>query len=181
MKSNPGPQIRLSTTSYAVLSLLGQFGDATSYDLKRWLERSIENFWPVPHTTAYEEPARLAAAGYLSARQEPGGRRRKVYSLTDRGRKALRDWAAVPTAAPPQLRDELVLKIFAGAEPELLVEERLAWHRAKIAELEGYLAEVGDAAALAGSHNAILTGIAYHRAMIEMMDRLRAVRAPQTA
>ena len=81
------------TTSYALLALLDQLGEATSYDIKQALDKSIENFWPVPHTTAYEEPARLAEGGYLSVEQEYGGRRRKSYSLTDEGRRALREWA----------------------------------------------------------------------------------------
>ena len=72
------------------------------------MEISIQNFWPVPHTTAYEEPARLAAAGYLSARQEEGGRRRRVYSLTEAGREALAAWAADAGVAPPQLREEAI-------------------------------------------------------------------------
>ena len=55
MKSKP---IRLTTTSYAVMSLLKMLGKATPYDLKQALEHSIENFWPVPHTTFYDEPAR---------------------------------------------------------------------------------------------------------------------------
>ena len=55
--------------------------------------------------------------GYLSVEQEPGGRRRKSYALTAAGREALAAWAAEPTAAPPQLRDELMLKVFAGADP----------------------------------------------------------------
>ncbi|HEX8753697.1 MAG TPA: helix-turn-helix transcriptional regulator, partial [Solirubrobacterales bacterium] len=111
MKSKP---IRLTGTSYALLALLQEFGEMTSYEIKGKLESSIENFWPVPHTTAYEEPARLAAAGYLSARQEEGGRRRRSYAVTDAGREALAAWAAEPTAAPPQLRDEVMLKVFAG-------------------------------------------------------------------
>ncbi len=50
MKSNP---IRLTGTSYAVLALFDQCGgEATSYDLKQALDASIQNFWPVPHTTA---------------------------------------------------------------------------------------------------------------------------------
>jgi PadR family transcriptional regulator, regulatory protein AphA len=180
VKSNPQSEpepIRLSPTSFAVLALLDQFGDSTSYDIKQAIERSISNFWNVPHTTAYEEPARLAAAGYLSVREEPGGRRRKVYSLTPRGRAALRDWAREP-AAPPQLRDELVLKIFAGGDPESLAPERFAWHRGKLAELEGYLAAVDEAGGerLRASRNAILAGIAYHQAMIAMMEGLRAAR-----
>ncbi|HEX2393614.1 MAG TPA: PadR family transcriptional regulator, partial [Solirubrobacterales bacterium] len=131
--------IKLSGNSYALLALLQEFGEMTSYDIKRALESSIENFWPVPHTTAYEEPARLAAAGYLSARQETGGRRRRVYALTDAGREALHDWATDSVAAPPQVRDESILKIFAGAEPGPLYAQGIAWHRAKLEELQGYL------------------------------------------
>ena len=93
--------IQLSANSYALLALLDHLGEATSYDIKQALEMSIENFWPVPHTTAYEEPARLAAGGYLSVRQEAGGRRRKLYLLTDEGRAALAAWTAEPGAAPP--------------------------------------------------------------------------------
>jgi hypothetical protein len=38
--------IRLTTTSYAVLSLLDMLGEATPYDLKQALEHSLENLWP---------------------------------------------------------------------------------------------------------------------------------------
>ena len=81
--------MRLTGTSYAVLSVLDALGPATPYDLKQALEISVENFWPVPHTTFYAEPERLAVAGLLSSSQEPAGRRRKVYALTDEGRDTL--------------------------------------------------------------------------------------------
>ena len=172
MKSKP--QIRLTPTSFAVLALLNQFGEGTSYDIKGALERSIENFWDVPHTTAYEEPARLAEAGYLSVRQERSGRRRKVYSLTEAGGTALREWAAEPIATPPQLRDELMLKIFAGADPAPLVADRVAWHQAKVAELEGYLEGVHGVDSLAASERVLHAGIAYHQAMISLIESLSA-------
>src|SRR5262245_56810606 len=164
---------RLTPTSYALLALLDQLGEATPYEIKQALDKSIENFWPVPHTTAYEEPARLAEGGYLSVRQESGGRRRKSYSLTEEGRLALRAWADEPTAAPPQLRDEFVLKVFAGADPEKLVEERIQCHRDKLAELEGYLEEVRGVEAYVGSERTLLTGVAYHRMMLGMIEGLR--------
>ena len=164
--------IRLTSTSYALLALLDQLGEATSYDIKQALEKSIQNFWPVPHTTAYEEPARLAAGGYLSARQEPGGRRRKLYALTAEGRAALRSWADEPTAAPPQLRDETMLKVFAGADPQPLGEARIEWHRTKLAELQGYLDEVREAEGWEGSERALIAGVAYHQKMLELLDAL---------
>jgi PadR family transcriptional regulator AphA len=165
--------IRLTANSYALMALLEQLGEATSYDIKGAIEKSIANFWPVPHTTAYEEPARLAAAGYLSVRQEPGGRRRKVYALTDEGRAAVREWAAEPSAAPPQLRDEHMLKAFAGAPRRPLLEERTAWHREKRAELQGYLEEVRGSERWEGSERALVAGVAYHTKMLELLDQVR--------
>jgi PadR family transcriptional regulator AphA len=166
--------IKLTTTSFALLALLDQLGESTSYDIKQALDKSIENFWPVPHTTAYEEPARLAEAGYLSVEQEPGGRRRKSYSLTTEGREALRDWADEPIAAPPQFRDEFMLKVFAGADPAPLKEARLDWHREKLAELGGYLEAVRELGGYLASERTLLAGLAYHRMMIEMIEGLLA-------
>jgi PadR family transcriptional regulator AphA len=168
--------IRLTSTSYAVLALLDVFGASTPYELKQALEQSIENFWPVPHTTAYDEPARLAAGGYLAAHQEPGGRRRKVYALTDEGRAALRAWAADATAAPPQLRDEALLKIFAGADPEPILAARAAWHRAKLEEFEGYLEAVRTSGGNAGAERTLIAGVAYHGRMLEVMQDLATAR-----
>jgi PadR family transcriptional regulator AphA len=169
--------IKLTPTSYAVLALLAEFGDSTSYEIKQWIERSIQNFWPVPHTTAYEEPARLAEAGYLSARQEEGGRRRRVYALTDAGREALAAWASEPSASPPQLRDEAMLKVFAGADGEAIREERAAWHRAKQDELEMYLQAVRSTDAYPHSEPVLLSGLAYHQAMLDIIDRLETANA----
>jgi PadR family transcriptional regulator AphA len=178
MKRKP---IRLTQTSYAVLALFEHLGDATSYDLKQAIEVSIENFWQVPHTTAYDEPARLAAGGYLTVRQEPGGRRRKLYALTELGRAALRAWTAEPVAAPPQLRDEVMLKVFAGADPSPLLPPRRAWHEAKLRELEGLLALVHEADGPEGPERTLIAGITYHRKMIEMLDVLDAVAADRRA
>jgi PadR family transcriptional regulator, regulatory protein AphA len=164
--------IRLTGNSYAVLALLAEFGDSTSYEIKQWLEKSVQNFWPVPHTTAYEEPARLAAAGYLSARQEEGGRRRRIYSLTEKGREALAEWAASPTASPPQLWDEAVLKVFAGADPEPIREEREAWHRMKLEELQGMLDVVRQSDGFERSEPTLRAGVAYHQLWLELLERL---------
>jgi DNA-binding PadR family transcriptional regulator len=165
--------IRLTANSYALLALLDQLGEATSYDIKGAIEKSIANFWPVPHTTAYEEPARLAAGGYLSVRQEEGGRRRKLYALTEPGRAVLHEWASAPNATPPQLRDEAILKVFAGADPRPLLEERADWHREKLAELRGYLDVVREAEGWEPSERTLLAGVAYHQAMLELLDEVR--------
>jgi PadR family transcriptional regulator, regulatory protein AphA len=177
--------IRLTGNSYAVLAVIDQLGVATPYELKRAIERSTQNFWQVPHTTAYDEPARLAAGGYLSEAQEQGGRRRKRYALTDAGREALRRWAAEAEADPPQLRDEGLLKVFAGADPKPILERRRAWHAAKLAELEGYLAAVreacGEEREIAGPERTLLAGVAFHRMMLDVIEELAAQRTEAMA
>jgi PadR family transcriptional regulator AphA len=177
MKSKP-KEIKLTGTSYALMAVLHEFGEMTSYEIKQAMESSIQNFWPVPHTTAYEEPARLATAGYLAARQEEGGRRRRVYSLTETGRSALAEWAAEPETAPPQLRDEVMLKVFAGADPRALIADRVEWHRRKLEELRGYLALARGEEGFTASERTLVAGIAYHEKMLEMIDRLVAA-APE--
>ncbi len=176
-------QIRLTSTSYAVLSLLDLLGEATPYDLKQALEQSIENFWHVPHTTIYSEPARLAEGGYLSECQEQRGRRRKLYALTDSGRRALREWADSPESAPPELRDEGMLKIFAGADPRAIFTRRRAWHEGKLIELEGLLSEMRSgadsiadelgwsAAQRTSAETTLRFGIAYHQLLLEQVER----------
>jgi PadR family transcriptional regulator, regulatory protein AphA len=164
---------RLTGTSFAVLTLIELLGPSTPYDLKQALERSIATFWMVPHTTFYAEPTRLAKAGLLSELQEAGGRRRKVYSLTDAGRSALERWRSSVELSPPQLREEGVLKIFAGADPVPIFRARCDWHRAKLAELEGYLeaAASGGDPAWDGVRASLQVGVAYNRMMLAAMER----------
>jgi DNA-binding PadR family transcriptional regulator len=181
MKSK-SKEIKLTGNSYAVLALLEQFGESTSYDIKQAIEVSIQNFWPVPHTTAYEEPARLATGGYLAVRQEEGGRRRRFYSMTEKGHEALAAWAADPEVAPPQLREEAILKVFAGGDPGPLNDSRRAWHEAKREELAGMLAEVrkADDGSLAASERTLRTGVGYHQKMIELLELLAEGGEPGT-
>ncbi|HEY8583741.1 MAG TPA: PadR family transcriptional regulator [Capillimicrobium sp.] len=165
--------MKLTTTSYAVLGLVDILGEATPYDLKRAIEQSVDNFWPVPHTTFYAEPTRLAEGGYLSETREEGGRRRKHYALTDAGREALRAWVASPRAAPPQLHDEMLLKVFLGGDPQAMAADRKAFHQAKLAELQGYL-DLHDAAAHDGVRRSLEIGVGYHRGMVRLIDEMSA-------
>jgi DNA-binding PadR family transcriptional regulator len=171
------PDIKLTSTSYIVIGLLDLLGPSTPYDLKRTLEQSVANFWPVPHTTFYAEPERLAAAGYLTAEQEEGGRRRKTYAVTPVGKAALQAWVQTAEPAPPQMHDEGMLLVFFGADPAPVNEARIAWHRDKLAELEGYLANQTAHDGPAGVVRSLVAGTRYHRKCIELHEELLALNA----
>jgi PadR family transcriptional regulator AphA len=103
---------RLSTTSYVVLGTIGLRGPSTPYDLKRAVGHSVGYFWSFPHAQLYSEPARLETMGLLELETEETGRRRKIYSITEPGRQALRDWLGSPTDEHFEMRDIAELKLF---------------------------------------------------------------------
>ncbi len=137
-------ETRLTPTSYIVLGLLEAAGEATPYDLKRMVTVSLANFWSLQHAQLYTEPERLTTAGYLSERREQGGRRRRHYKITTKGRGAMRDWVAEPTAELSELRDLALLKVFFGADPAPLAAEQVRAHRAKLAEYEEIMEQAGE-------------------------------------
>lgn len=141
--------MNLTPTSYLVLGLLAAFGPSTPYDLKRLVGMSIGHFWSFPHSQLYAEPERLAEAGLLEMEQEPRGRRRKRYTITEEGEEALAAWLSDPTPEPGEIRAPGLLKLFFGglAEPEDVVafaQGQLEAYRRGLDELEAIEADVKD-------------------------------------
>jgi PadR family transcriptional regulator, regulatory protein AphA len=100
----------LTTTSYAVLSLLA-VEPMTTYQLAKQMERSLRDVWPRAESVIYEEPKKLVAAGLATATVAHTGRRRStIYAVTAAGRRALKQWLAVP-GAPPTIEFEALLKV----------------------------------------------------------------------
>jgi PadR family transcriptional regulator AphA len=111
-----------TTTSYAVLGLLA-IRPWTTYELAKQVQRSLRWFWPRAERKLYDEPKRLVADGLATTAREHTGRRgRSVYTITDAGRAALRDWLGEPVA-PPTTDFEGMVKVFfadAGSTEQLL-------------------------------------------------------------
>src|SRR2546422_3317221 len=103
---------RLTNTSCVVLGLVEVCQPATPYELKRFAEISVFNFWSVPHTQIYGECARLASEGLLDEEREETGRRRRIYRLTAPGRKVLDRWRAESSFEPLEFRDPGLIRIF---------------------------------------------------------------------
>ena len=78
MSSSP----RLTTTSYAVLSLLA-VRPMSTYELAQQMRHSFGRFWPRAQSKLYEEPKKLVEHGLATARKERvGDRPRTVYRIT---------------------------------------------------------------------------------------------------
>ena len=139
---------RLGPTSYLVLGIVALRGPATPYDLKRFVQLTVGNFWPFPHTQLYAEPARLAEAGLLEETREETGRRRRHYTITTAGSRRLAEWLSDPVRSPTEYRDLGLLKFFFSelAQPGdvlALAHEQAAAQRAQEAHYESLIARFG--------------------------------------
>jgi DNA-binding PadR family transcriptional regulator len=125
----------LTTTSYAILGLLAVQPWST-YELARQMDRALGWFWPRTRSKLYEEPKKLVAAGLAKATTESVGRRKRtVYSITAKGRRAIARWASTPRGGGPVLEFEQLVKVFFaehGSKEDLL---------ATLAELRTWLEE----------------------------------------
>lgn len=109
-RASAPPSKKLTTTSYALLSLLA-VRSWSAYELSQQMHRSLGAFWPRAERGIYDEPRNLVAHALARAKSERHGRRERTqYSITAAGRRALRAWLAEPSA-PPQFESEALLRI----------------------------------------------------------------------
>ena len=167
------PVAELGPTSYLVLGLIDHAGGATPYELKR-MAASLSGLWDLRHDQVYREPGRLAAVGLLSEEREAEGRRRRRFTITRAGRRALRDWLETPTGEFTELRDPGLLQLFLGADPPAVAHRQLEAHEARLREYEELAAalprETPD-----GVRLALEAGIGHEREWVRFWRRI-AVR-----
>ena len=121
-----GDERRLTTTSYAILGLLS-VQPWSPYQLAQQMARGLRFHWPRAESRVYMEPANLVAHGLAAPSEErTGQRKRTVYSITPKGREALRRWLAEPSAAPRLESEALLRSMFAdnGTKEDLLATLR---------------------------------------------------------
>lgn len=135
---------KLTTAGYLVLGLVESGGSMTPYELKTAAAQTVANFWSLPHTQIYAQCDRLAEQGLLAEKREDQGRRRRAFSITPAGRKALDAWLKEGAPDNVEYRDLSMLKLFFGADPQALAEERLEIHKRQLAYYEELERTMGE-------------------------------------
>jgi PadR family transcriptional regulator, regulatory protein AphA len=129
-----------SKSVYAVLGFLTR-KPMSGYDIKKRIDASIRNFWNENYGQIYPVLKQLTELGWATRSDDAsaGGRPRHVYTITEAGREALREWLARPVD-PPVYRYEFLLKLFFGSEVDPAVSLRqIEEHRRRsAADLERY-------------------------------------------
>ena len=102
---------RLTTTSYAVLAQVA-VRPWSSYELAQQRVRYFRYVWPRAESAIYGEVKRLSSMGLLEGTKEYTGKRaRTVYSITEAGKEALREWLGTPIS-PFSMDFEAMLRLF---------------------------------------------------------------------
>jgi PadR family transcriptional regulator AphA len=140
----------LGLFSYEILGLVGR-GGAGAHDLMRMARRGRMLDW-AGESQYYAEPKRLARLGYLEARREPGKtRERTIYSLTEKGLAALREYGATPVRLTPLKSEPLLRLLICDLVGEATTRASLATLREDIDDLKQRVAE-SEASARALEH-----------------------------
>lgn len=115
--------------------------EASGYDLAKGFDASVANYWMATPQQLYRELDRLAVEGLIEARVVEQERRpnKRVYTLTDAGRDAVREFTEAPPK-PSVMRDELMVKVAAveGGNPDAVCAAIGEQVRRSTAKLERY-------------------------------------------
>lgn len=118
-------------------------GEASGYDLAKGFDATVANFWTASPQQLYRELERMEAEGLVEARVVEQERRpnKRLFSLTEAGREAVRDHTAETRTKPPVVRDELLVKVQCADAGDIdAVREgivaRMEWATAKLARYE---------------------------------------------
>jgi DNA-binding PadR family transcriptional regulator len=99
-------------------ALLGfiNYGPMTGYELKKFFDTSVAHFWNAELSQIYPALKQLEAEGLVEMKVEVQEDRpnRKVYSITEQGRRELLGWLATP-AEREQVREPILIKVFFGS------------------------------------------------------------------
>jgi PadR family transcriptional regulator, regulatory protein AphA len=116
---------------HAILASL-DFQPMTGYDLKKFFDLSVGNFWSTTQSHIYKALNDLENQGWAHKHTIPQEDKpnRKEYSITEAGRLELRRWLTTPLPPTP-VREAWLIQLFfshnsSNAEISALLEARLS-------------------------------------------------------
>lgn len=162
----------LTSFSYEVLALVGS-GGAGAHDLLRMAKQGRFLAW-AGESQYYVEPKRLAKLGYLEARKEPGKtRERTVYTLTEKGLDALREWVRTPLRFTPFKSEALIRTLATDLVGEDAVREGFATLREDLEDMRVRVEETAERAkALPHREKYLNLGLEFIEGLIGLYEEL---------
>ncbi|ORV49109.1 PadR family transcriptional regulator [Mycobacterium florentinum] len=143
----------LAATSWALLGMLSYEEEVSGYDLKKWIDWSVDlYYWSPSFSQIYTELKKLEGLGLATSRVErdEGTRTRRLYKITEAGMAAVTEWATDAPVDPPVLKHSVLMRMTLGhlsnpARLKELLQEYVAYaedcHRKAVDDAEGAEAE----------------------------------------
>ena len=147
------PQAALAATSWALLGMMSYEEEVSGYDLKKWIDWSVDlYYWSPSYSQIYTELKKLEALGLATSRVErdEGTRTWRLYKITEAGMTAVTEWATDAPVDPPVLKHSVLMRMTLGhlsnpARLKEILQEYVAYteacHRKAVEDAEGATAE----------------------------------------
>ncbi|MCR4945173.1 MAG: PadR family transcriptional regulator [Clostridium sp.] len=140
---------RKNVLRYILLGLLEK-REMSGYDIKKFFEKEIGEFWSAKHSQIYPELIKLEEQGLVKYRIDIVGSKleKKHYSITDKGIEELDKWLGSAEDLIEN-RDEFVLKLYFIDNKEddrlnIMVNKQINLHKEKLEHLESRMQIVFD-------------------------------------
>jgi DNA-binding PadR family transcriptional regulator len=133
----------MNTLGYAILSALGR-KPCSGYDLTQYLEV----IWPAKHSQIYPTLSKMEQKEFLTHEcvEQIGKPNKKIFSITEKGEEALKNWLT-RSPADPVNRDEFLIKVYSiwlleGKNSIKLIRERMSRLEETMVNLSNKIADM---------------------------------------
>jgi DNA-binding PadR family transcriptional regulator len=138
----------MRTLKYAILGLINR-NPLTGYDITKEFNSGLVEFWYAKHSQIYPELKKLTDEELISYETVIQGEKleKKLYTITEKGRKALQKWLSKDDALEPTPKDIFKLKAYFcdAMDPNTLLrqfENALIKHAERLEYLENCMNEL---------------------------------------
>jgi PadR family transcriptional regulator, regulatory protein AphA len=179
---------RAMSLRFAILGLLSH-DELSGYELTKRFQASVVYFWEARSQQIYPELSRMEEDQLIAGRviEQVGRPDKRLYSLTDRGRKELIEWTTSPSPLT-LIKDEFMLKVYSYGmtDPEAArqaVARQRQRHEDRLAELRRIEGQIGAAGVEAvpdqyiGAYLTLRGGISFEEAFIKWCHETEATLA----
>jgi len=115
---------RNNLSRFVILGLINA-EPMSGYDIKKFVQETIADFWNESYGNLYPTLKKLVGEGLAekAVEKQAGRPDRMIYHITDTGREALKVWLHEPFQLP-RVRNEFLLKLFFGDNVSVAVNRR---------------------------------------------------------
>jgi DNA-binding PadR family transcriptional regulator len=127
--------------SHTILANLANNAAVSGYDLWKEFSAGSCNYWKASQQQIYRELTKLEGQGAIAATtvSQAGRPDKKLYQITNEGKKMLQVWMDKPSE-PTAIREELLVKVLAAhlVPPEVIIRELKRHHEIHLNHLNHY-------------------------------------------